>query len=147
MDIEKYIEKIVENGRLEDMEDLSDMLENVLEIIKDYDETCYKEFEMELYKMAYGRNLTKEMAEKIVNKMQPFGQRWSFQETRQIQNERGINNVSDADFYVVINSAYNDYNNLFKDNIEDYVCFTMDFINDEDAKQGKVFTYYTEIPL
>lgn len=145
MDIEEYIEIIVQNGRLEDMEELSDMLEDTMEIIKDYDNECYKDFEMKLYKMAYGNHLNKSMAEEIVNKMRPYGKRWSIEETRQMQEQRGISNVSDVDFFIVINSAYNDYQNLFGDNIEDYVRFTMDFIQDEDAKQDKVFLYYTEI--
>ena len=145
MDIEEYIEIIVQNGKLEDMEELSDMLEDTMEIIKDYDNECYKEMEMKLYKMAYGNHLNKSMAEEIVNKMRPYGKRWSIEETRQMQEQRGISNISDVDFFIVINSAYNDYQNLFGDNIEDYVRFTMDFIQDEDAKQDKVFLYYTEI--
>ena len=46
MDIEEYIEKIVDNGKIEDMQELSDMLEDTMEIIKDYDKECYKDFEM-----------------------------------------------------------------------------------------------------
>lgn len=145
MDIEEYIEIIVQNGKLEDMETLSELLEDTMEIIKDYDNECYKEMEMKLYKMANGNRLNKKMAEEIVNKMRPYGKRWSIEETRQMQEQRGISNVSDVDFFIVINSAYNDYQNLFGDNIEDYVRFTMDFIQDEDAKQDKVFLYYTEI--
>ena len=95
--------------------------------------------------MANGNRLNRKMAEEIVNKMRPYGKRWSIEETRQMQEQRGISNVSDVDFFIVINSAYNDYQNLFGDNIEDYVRFTMDFIQDEDAKQDKVFLYYTEI--
>lgn len=72
MDIEEYIEKIVDNGKIEDMEELSDMLEDTMEIIKDYDRECYKEFEMKLYKMAYGSRLNKTIAEEIVNKMRPY---------------------------------------------------------------------------
>lgn len=145
MDIEEYIEIIVQKGRLEDMEELSELLEDTMEIIKDYDSECYKEFEMKLYKMANGNRLNRKMAEEIVNKMRPYGRRWNIEETRQMQEQRGISNISDVDFFVVINSAYNDYQNLFGDNIEDYVRFTMDFIQDEDAKQDKVFLYYTEI--
>ena len=147
MDIEDYIEKIVENGRIEDMEELSDMLEDTMEIIKDYDSECYKELEMKLYKMAYGNTLNKEMAEEIVSKMRPYGKRWSLEETKQLQEQRGINNVSPYDFFVVINSAYNDYKNIFADDIEGYIRFTMDFIQDEDAKQDKVFLYFVNIPL
>jgi len=45
-----------------------------------------------------------------------------------------------------MNSAYNDYNDLFNDDIESYVKFTIDFIEDEDAGNGKVFKYFTTIP-
>ena len=147
MDIEEYIERIVDNGKIEDMQELSDMLEDTMEIIKDYDKECYKEMEMKLYKMAYGSHLNKSMAEEIVNKMRPYGERWSFEETRNLQRQRGINDIDECEFYVVINSAYNDYKDLFNEDLESYIRFTIDFIKDEDAKQDKVFLYYTTIPL
>ena len=59
MDIEEYIEKIVDNGKIEDMQTLSDMLEDTMEIIKDYDKECYEDFEMKLYEMAYGNQILK----------------------------------------------------------------------------------------
>ena len=104
MDIEEYIEIIVQNGKLEDMETLSDLLEDTLEIIKDYDKECYKEMEMKLYKMAYGSHLNKSMAEEIVHKMRPFGERWSYKESEDLQRQRGINDIDEYEFYVVLNS-------------------------------------------
>ena len=104
MDIEEYIERIVDNGKIEDMQELSDMLEDTMEIIKDYDEKCYKDFEMKLYKMAYGNHLNKSMAEEIVHKMRPFGEHWGFEETRNLQRQRGINDIDPIEFYVVLNS-------------------------------------------
>lgn len=145
MDIEDYIGKIIDKGKIEDMERLSDMLEDTLEIIKQYDEDCFKEYEIELYKMAYGTHLNKEMAEDIVNKMRPYGMRWSMKETENLQRQRGIEDIEKADFYVVINSAYNDYKDIFGEDVEGYIRFTIDFINDEDAKEGKVFKYFTEL--
>lgn len=147
MEIEDYIEKIVNNGRVEDMKELSDMLEDTMEIINKYDEQCYKEMEMKLYKMAYGNVLSRKMAEKIVHKMRPSGMRWTLDETRNLQRQYGVDNINDVDFFIVMNSAYNDYRDLFQDNVEDYMKFTIDFIEDEDAKQDKVFLYYTTIPL
>lgn len=146
MDIEEIIQKIVDNGRIEDMEKLSDMLEDTMEIIEKYDKECYDKYLMELYKMAYGTIFTKEMAEEIVSKMKPYGKRWSIQETEKIQNQYGIDDIRSADFFVVLNSAYNDYRDLFEDDMQKYIKFTMDFIEDEDAKPGKVFLYYTTIP-
>lgn len=145
MDIEEYIERIVDNGKIEDMQTLSELLEDTMEIIKDYDKDCYKDFEMKLYKMAYGNHLNKSMAEKIVNKMRPYGMKWDIEQTKDIQRQRGINDIPEVDFFIVINSAYNDYKDLFGEDLESYIRFTIDFIKDEDAKEGKVFAYFTQI--
>jgi len=145
VDIERYIEKIVNDGRIEDMEELSDMLEDAMEVIERYDRECYKEMEIKLYKMAYGSHLNKAMAEEIVNKMRPYNERWKYDEVKRIQEERGLNNISTPDFYSTMNMAYNDYHNIFDEDIESYIRFTIDFIEDEDAKEGKVFKYFTQI--
>jgi len=77
--------------------------------------------------------------------MKPYGEKWTIKETENMQRQRGLN-FREPDFYVVINSAYNDYNDLFGDDIEKYVRFTNDFINDEDGKKDKVYLYFTIIP-
>lgn len=144
IDLDEMIEKIIDNGNLDDMQTLSELLEDTMEIIKDYDEKCYKEFEMKLYKMAYGNHLNKSMAQDIVNKMRPYGMRWNIEETESLQRQRGIEDIPKADFFVVINSAYNDYKDIFGEDLEGYIRFTIDFIKDEDAKEGKVFKYFVE---
>lgn len=146
MDIEEIIQRIVDNGRVEDMETLSDILEDTMEEIEKYDKECYDKYIMELYKMAYGNILSKQMAQDIVTKMRPYGERWNIEETQRMQQEYGLDNIRKEDFYVVINSGYNDYNDIFKDNIEMLIKYTIDFIDDEDAKKDKVFLYYTTIP-
>lgn len=146
MDIEEIIQKIVENGKVEDMETLSDILEDTMEELEKYDKDYFDKYTMKLYKMAYGNVLNKEMAEEVVSKMRPYGERWDIEESQSIMEQYGINGVRIIDFYIVINSAYNDYRDLFEDDIEKYVRFTMDFIQDEDAKMDKVFLYFTEIP-
>ena len=40
---------------------------------------------------------------------------------------------------------HNDYKDLLGEDVENYVRFTIDFIKDEDAKEGKVFKYFTQI--
>lgn len=145
MEIEDYIERIIEKGDIKDMHTLSDMLENTMKIIKSYDKECYKKYEMELYKMAYGNTLSKEMAEKIVNNMKPYGQKWSLNQTMDLQEKYGLDNMKSTEFYTVMNAAYNDYNDIFGDDIEMYLKFTRDFIEDEDAKEDKVFIYFTTI--
>ena len=153
MDIEEIIQRVVDNGNVEDMHLLSDILEDTMEIIKKYDEDCYKKYEMELYKMAYGNTLSREMAKNIVSQMQPYGERWTMEEAKQIQEDFGIENIKPIDFFVVLNSKYNDNRDTverFTDNNEEalelYICLTKDFILDPDAIQDKVFAYFTTIP-
>lgn len=145
MDIEEIIQVIVDNGRLEDMHELSDMLEDTIEMLKEYYPEEYKKLQKKLYEMAYGCVLNKEMAEEIVSKMRPYAEQWTIEETTEMQRQRGLN-FREPDFYIVMNSAYNDYNDLFRDDIELYIRFANDFINDEDAKPEKVYLYYTVIP-
>jgi len=146
MKIERYIRKIVSDGDQREMEELSDILVDVIGVVKRYDEDCYNEYKMKLYKMAYGNQLTEDMAEDIVKKMKPVGERWSIDETEQMQRDYGINDIKPADFYSVINMAFNDFRNVFGDNLETYIRYTEAFINDEDAKQGKVLNYFLTIP-
>lgn len=70
--------------------------------------------------------------------------RWSIEETENLQRQRGIEDISKADFFVVINSAYNDYKDIFGEDLEGYIRFTIDFIKDEDAKPNKVFDYFVD---
>lgn len=145
MDIDDYIERIIEKSDIRDMNTLSDILEELMKVVKDYDTECYKKYEMELYKMAYGNTLSKELAEKIVNKMKPYGEKWTINETMDIQERYGLDRIKSSSFYVVLNSAYNDFNNLFGEDLDMYVRYTEDFINDEDAVEDKVFIYYTTL--
>ena len=144
--IKEDIIKIVDDGDRMEMEELSDMLQEVIEIVFKYNENKGKEYELRLYRMAWGDILSKEMAEEIISKMQPYHMRWSLEESRNIQNDYDLDNIRDIDFWIVMNSAFNDYRDLFGDNLEMYIKYTRDFILDEDAKSNKVFKYFTTIP-
>lgn len=146
MDIQDYIEKIADNGDIESMRELSYMLEDAIEEVQKYDDRKYKKYAMKLYKLAYGETLNRELADDIVHGMKPYGMKWTLEEIRKMQNDYNINDIRGIDVYVVMNSAYNDYNDLFKDDIDSYIKFTVDFIEDEDAGDGKVFKYFTTIP-
>lgn len=144
MKIREYIAKIGENRKVEDMQELGNMLAEIIYSTKESHPELYEKYKMELYTMAYGKVLTKEMAEKIVDNMKPYGRKWTIEETKDVQAKYGIN-VSDTEFFVVMNSAYNDFKDIFQDNIDMYVKYSVDFIKDEDAKPDKVFTYFTTI--
>ena len=134
----KEIEEIVKRGDIEQMHELGEIME---EIIEELDEETAHEYKMELYTMAYGCTLTDAKAHEIVHKMKPFGEKWTMETTTEVKNKYGID-VNDVDFYVVMNSAYNDYHDIFQENVDMYVKFAKDFIQDVDGKEHKVFKYF-----
>ena len=147
MDIEEYIERIVDNGKIEDMETLSDMLEDTMEIIKDYDEKCYKDFEMKLYEMAYGKKLTDNMKREWVKKMRPMS-KWTEEEVKNIVSQYGFE-VPYMSAFVILNMLYSDMKSAFGDgndeeSLKRYLRGTSDWYFDEDAKvdgEEKLFNY------
>jgi hypothetical protein len=52
-EIKEYIRKIVDDGNIEEMYRLSDLLDEVTHTVKQFDEDLYKKYKMELYGMAY----------------------------------------------------------------------------------------------
>lgn len=153
MEIKKYINKIVSNGNNEDMEKLSNMLVDLMYKIKEYNENEFHEEKIKLYEIAYGKVLTEDMAKEIVTNMMPYGEYWDMETTTTAKNQFGIKNISDIDFYVVMNKSYNDNKDTVDKFITDndkklqmYVSLTNDFVNDIDAKEGKVYTYFMIIP-
>lgn len=142
MEIEKYIRKIVNDGDRREMEELSDILVEVVDIIKKYDEDCYDEYKKKLYKMAYGNQINEEVAKEIVREMKPAGQRWSINETEQMQRDYGMDNIDPVSFYLVMNQGFNDYRDVFGDSLDMYIRYTEAFICDEDAKPNKVLNYF-----
>lgn len=140
--IKKYIEKIVENGKQEDMEKLSDMLAEIIYKMKEQHYEKYEYYKMCLYKMAYGEIISDEMREEIVERI---GEHWTLEQTEQVKNDYGYNDIPANEFNVVMNMAYSDYKEVFEDNLDLYAKFSKAFIQDDDAKKGKVFIYFNEI--
>lgn len=140
--IKKYIEKIVENGKQEDMEKLSDMLVEIIYKMKESHHDLYEHYKMCLYKMAYGEIISDEMREEIVERI---GEHWTLEQTEQVKKDYGYNDIPANEFNVVMNMAYSDYKDVFEDNLDLYAKFSKAFIQDDDAKKGKVFIYFNEI--
>lgn len=141
----EYIQKIVDGGDINEMKELSNMLMELMCEVKKTDEKLYHKYKMELYEMAYGKKLNEEMAEHIVESMKPYGMKWTMEQTTDVKNKYGLADIDSVDFYVVMNSAYNDYHDLFQENLDMYVKYATDFIKDEDAISDKVFVYFTTI--
>jgi hypothetical protein len=145
MEIEEYINKIIDNNKKEDMEKLSDMLEDILCKIKEYDYDKYKCYKMKLYELAVGKKLNEDMAMNWVKSMTPVGLYWTIDETTNAMHQMGYN-CNEIDFFISANMMMNDYRDITKDNEELALKMAYDFLNDEDAVENKLYEYWKHIP-
>lgn len=143
MEIKKYVSKIMTS---DDNSKKDELINFVSHIIEHTDTIDKEEIERELYEMSEGKVLNEEKAGKLIEAMKPYGKKWTLEETEGVRKQYGYEDIRPVDFWIVMNSAYNDYEDLFKDNVEYYAKFTKDFICDEDAKEDKVYYYFSMIP-
>lgn len=142
--IKKYIDKIVSNNKQEDMDKLSEMLVEIIYKMKEPHHEKYEYYKSQLYEMAEGKIVSEEMAHEWVEEMKPIGEHWTMEQTTNAMNSLGYKD-RDIDFYVVANMIYNDYYELVKDNEELALKMAHSWINDEDAKEDKLYCYYKHI--
>ena len=142
--IRKYIEKIGEKRNVEDMETLGDMLADLIEDMKEEHYDLYKDYKLDLYEMAYGKKISEDMADKWVKEMKPVGIHWTMEETTNAMNNLGYS-FNEIDFYVVANMMYNDYYNLVKEDETLALKLASDWLNDEDAKEDKLYCYWKHV--
>lgn len=151
MDIEEIIQRIIDNGNVEDMHKLSDMLEDTMETIQKYDEDCYKEYEMELYEIAYGKRLPNEFKIEWVKNMNPIA-KWDLEEIKNIYSRYNID-IPLHSFFVIINLLYSDMENSLgqvntEEDLTKYIQASNDWYYDEDAKntqEAKLLAYWKYI--
>ena len=142
--IRKYIEKIGENRNIEDMKKSGDMLAEIIYSTKESHPELYHKYKLELYEMAYGKKLNEEMADNWVKEMKPIGKHWTIEETTNAMSSLGYN-FDRIDFYVVANMMYNDYYDLVKDDETLALKLAKDWLEDEDAKENKLYCYWKHI--
>ncbi len=145
MKIRDYINKIIINGKQEDMEELSDMLDELICDLKDKEVKIYKKYKDRIYEMANGKVLNEEMAYNWVNTMKPKREHWTIEETTNAMRELGYN-LNTIDFYVVANMMYNDYYDLIKDDEQIALKMAYMWLKDEDSVEDKLYQYYRHIP-
>lgn len=141
MKVREYIAKIIANGKAEDMEKLSDMLDEAILKLEIHDKECYEKYLIKLKELAYGKILDEETARKWVTNMQPVGQHWTLEEATSAMQNMNYN-LDKLQFYVVANMIYNDYYNIVKDNEELALKLTKDWLDDTDAKENKLYEYW-----
>ena len=144
MSIKTDLDKIIDNGRIEDMRKLTVILEEAIDLAKDCDPEWYHKIETCLYEMANGKILTEEMAHEWVESMQPLGEKWSMYDTTSVAEQYGIR-LDPLSWYVVMNMMINDYRDTIGDNLDLAVGLAKDWLNDKDSVEHKLYCYYKYI--
>ena len=96
----KYIKKILSTNNPEKIMMLEDIMVDIISYIKTIDVREYEDIECELYEIAEGKNLTEEKAKGIINKMRPYGMKWTLEETERVRKVHNISNIAPVDFWV-----------------------------------------------
>ena len=143
MHIKEMIHAIVEHGRPEDMDCLSEILIDLIYDLKHTDKGYYHAIEYKLHTMAYGEHLTNEMAHKWVenmsNKDGTKGPHWTMDQTSQYAGRH-----NHSDFFAVLNMMYSDYFNP-KFDTNTYVELANDWLDDSDVPESKTLKYYMHV--
>lgn len=143
MDYKKYITKILNSGDANKVEEMSEYMEYIIDMVGDRE---LEKVEQKLYEIAEGKVLNEDMAKEIIEDMKPYGMKWALTDTENVRSNFGYSDIRPVDFWIVMNSAYNDYHDLFEENVEWYAKFSKDFITDPDAIDEKVYCYFMKIP-
>ena len=114
MESKKYIKKIISSDDDKKKDELTHWMCEILEHM----DNDLEDVERELYEMAEGRVLNEEKAKHLIEQMKPYGMKWTLEDTEGVRKQYGYEDLRPVDFWIVMNSAYNDYNDLFKDNVE-----------------------------
>lgn len=133
------------DGGYEKMAEVVAVLDGTLTQLHKAQPQVYDTTITELEKLAYSISQTD--AEKIVKRMEPNGQNWSYQQVKEFVEARGVDRCF-VHWYLVMNMVYNDYYNTAKlyglqDDVEFYYSMAKDFIDDPDAKPMKVDKYFS----
>ena len=140
MENKEYIMKFLSLTEDKKKEEAAAVVCEMLDSMEEEDKEWY---DQKIYETVEGKVLTEARARTLINNMTPMGMKWELAETETLRNDQSIRPV---DFWIVMNSAYNDYHDLFAENLDYYVKYTNNFIKDEDAVEDKVYYYFTMIP-
>lgn len=142
----EYIDKIISSDSVEKMQQLKDVLIDAIDYIYKTDEEEYHNIEDTLFEIVDGNIIKFPQALEIVNNMKPYGMHWDFKQTETIRQENNLDDIRPIHFFLVMNQGYNDFHDMYKENLDDYIDYADMFINDEDAIPNKVDVYFDIIP-
>ena len=140
--MKEYINKIVENGKKEDMDCLSDIMVDLLYDLKETNKDEYKKYKTKIKGMAYDYTLDDELAKEIVMDMKPLGEYWDMG-TIKAAIEPDQHNL--LDMYVVMNSLANDYSGVIStEDVDTYIKMAHSWIDDIDGRNNKIWWYFVK---
>lgn len=126
--------------------DLEDIFSELMTDLKEVNPELADKYNCELEDYMY--SMTIEEAQNIVRKMEPYGEKFTYDIVEQFLAEKGITEETDIiEYYLSMNMFYNDYKHIFDKynnlNQKDiYYDFSEAFINDKDAPKYKVEKYF-----
>lgn len=123
---------------------IHDIIEMLMCNTEHSDYELYKHVQGELYEMANGKRLNDELAHEWVKNMKPVGEYWSKDNTIDAMRTLGYSDEP-VDFYIVANMMKNDYHDLIQGDDELALKLAHDWLNDEDAKECKLYEYWKHI--
>lgn len=140
--MKEYIEKIVQNGRQEDMDCLSDILVDLLYEVKEINYDEFRKYKIKIKGMAYNYKIDEELAHEIVENMKPLGEYWNMETVASVIFN---DNHRLEDMYVIMNSLVNDYQNVINpEEVQTYINMAHAWLDDIDAKENKVWWYFVK---
>ena len=138
------IDYIIKHGTDEQMEELKDVLEEAVDMLKSVSRSSYNKIEYCLHKVAHGHALGEDVAKHWVkhmnNKDGTKGEHWTWDQVAQIYKERKIG-ADVGELYAVLNMMYSDYYNPKFDTAV-YIDMAKDWIADADIGACKTLKYY-----
>ena len=121
MENKEYIMKFLSLTEDKKKEEAAAVVCEMLDSMEEEDKEWY---DQKIYETVEGKVLTEARARTLINNMTPMGMKWELAETETLRNDQSIRPV---DFWIVMNSAYNDYHDLFAENLDYYVKYTNNF--------------------
>lgn len=140
----KNIDYIIHHGSEEQMEELKEVLEESVDMLKALSPNSYNKIEYCLHKVAHGDAVGEDLAKCWVkhmdNKDGTKGEHWNWEQAAQTYKEKKIG-ADVGELYVVLNMMYSDYYNP-KFDTNTYIEMAKDWINDPDVDGCKTLKYY-----
>lgn len=139
----ELVYKYGRDGKTEEMEHLTEMVDDFVEEVKEHHKERVEDFLIEvdlLLNPHFSKETAKYAVSMMKNKDGSVGEHWDYGTTTRVLDSKGYD-FDPCDWYVALNMIYSDY---YKSGRSDdtYIEMAYDFLSDEDAPAHKMKRYY-----